>query len=91
MIFVSPQRCDVLMFYWGRGWTPRDGLYGIANQLVDLGLDLHGPISIPELSTFDPEVHTIPIMCSIDCFSVTEKSKLLSNSCKFFIKFFGVK
>ncbi len=91
-IFVSPQRCgDVLMFCWGHGWTPRDGLYGIADQSVDPGLDLHGPISIPELSTLDPKVRTIPIVCSIDCFSVTGRSKLLSNSCKFFIRFFEVK
>jgi hypothetical protein len=37
----------------GRGCTPRDGLYGIADQLIDPGLGLHGPIGIPELSTFD--------------------------------------
>jgi hypothetical protein len=41
-----------------RGWTPRDGLYDIADQLIDPGLGLHGPIGIPELSTFDPENQT---------------------------------
>jgi len=71
------------MFFSGRGWTPRDGLYGIADRSIDPGLGLHGPIGIPELSTLDPEVRTIPIMCSIDCFSVTWRSKLfqvLANS-----------
>ncbi len=79
------------MFCWGRGWTPRDGLYGIADRLIDPGFGLHGPIGILELSTLDLEVCTIPIVCSIDCFSMTGRSKLLSSSCKFFITFFGVK
>jgi hypothetical protein len=42
----------------GREWTPRDGLYGIADQLIDPGLGLHEPIGIPELSTFDHENQT---------------------------------
>ncbi len=41
-----------------RGWTPHDRLHGIANQLIDLGLGLHGPIGIPELSTLDPKNQT---------------------------------
>ncbi len=41
-----------------RGWTPRDGLYGIADQLINLDLSLHGPIGIPELSTLDLENQT---------------------------------
>jgi hypothetical protein len=45
---------DVLL--WGRGWTPRDELYGIANQLIDAGLGLHEPIGIPELSTFNAQL-----------------------------------
>jgi hypothetical protein len=42
----------------GRGCTPRDGLYGIADQLIDPGLGLQGPIGIPELFTFNPENQT---------------------------------
>jgi len=53
-IFVSPQSCgDVFMFCSGRGWTPRDGLYGIADRSIDPNLGLHGPIGIPELSTLN--------------------------------------
>ncbi len=82
MIFISPQRCgDVPMFCLGREWTPRDELYGNADRLIDPGLGLHGPIGIPELSTLNLEVRTIPIVCSIDYFSVTGKSKqVLANS-----------
>jgi hypothetical protein len=58
----SSQRCgDVAMFCLGHGWTPRDGLYGITDQSIDLGLGLHEPISILELSTLDPEMCTIHI------------------------------
>ncbi len=46
----------------GRGWTPRDGLYGIADQLIDLGLVLHGPIGILELSTFNLQLCMILIV-----------------------------
>jgi hypothetical protein len=60
-----------MMFCLGREWTPHDGLYGIADRSIDPGLGLHGPISIPELSTLDPEVRTIPIVCNIDCFFET--------------------
>jgi hypothetical protein len=42
---------DVLL--WGHGWTPRDKLYGIVDQLIDPSLGLHEPIGIPKLSTFD--------------------------------------
>jgi hypothetical protein len=41
-----------------RGWTPRDGLYGIVDQLIDPGLGLHGPIGIPKLFTLNPENQT---------------------------------
>jgi hypothetical protein len=41
------------MFYLGRGWTPRDELYGIADQSINPDLGLHEPIGILELSTFD--------------------------------------
>jgi hypothetical protein len=64
------------MFCSGCGWTLRDGLYGIAYRSIDSGLGLHGPIGILELSTLDPEVRTIPIVCSIDCFFVIGRSKL---------------
>jgi hypothetical protein len=59
----------------GRGWTPRDELYGIADQLIDAGLGLHKPIGIPELSTFDLQVCMIPIVYSTDCFSVMGRSR----------------
>jgi hypothetical protein len=56
-IFASPQRCgDVPMFCLGRGWTPHDELYDIADQLINPGFGLHEPIGIPELSTLDLEV-----------------------------------
>jgi hypothetical protein len=64
-------------FYVGRGWTPRDKLYGIVDQLIDVGLGLHKLIGIPELSTFNLQVCMIPIICSIDCFFVTGR-------CRFF-------
>jgi len=55
-IFVSRQRCgDVLMFCSGRGWTPRDGLYGIVDHSIDPDLGLHGPIGILELFTLNPK------------------------------------
>jgi hypothetical protein len=76
---------------FGRGWTSRDELYGIADQSIDPGLGLHEPIGIPELSTFDPKVRTIPIVCSINCFSMTGRSKffqVLANSSSGFL---GVK
>jgi hypothetical protein len=41
-----------------RGWTPRDGLYGIADQLIDPSLGLQGPIGIPVLSTLNLENQT---------------------------------
>jgi hypothetical protein len=71
------------MFCSGRGWTPRDGLYGIADRSIDPNLRLHEPIGIPELSTLDPEVRTIPIVCNIDYFFTTRRFKLfqvLANS-----------
>jgi len=49
------------MFCSRRGWTPRDELYGITDQLIDLDLVLHKPIGILELSTFDLEVCMIPL------------------------------
>jgi hypothetical protein len=41
------------MFCLGRGWTPRDELYGIVDQPIDPDLGLHEPIGILELSTLD--------------------------------------
>jgi hypothetical protein len=68
---------DLLMFCWGRGWTPRDELYGITDQSIDPGLGLHKPIGIPELSTLDPEVCIIPIFYNTDCFSMTGRYEFL--------------
>jgi hypothetical protein len=65
---------DVL---FGRGWTLRDGLYGIANRSIDSGLHLHGPIDNFELSTLDPKVRTIPIVYSTYSFSITMRHKFL--------------
>jgi hypothetical protein len=47
----SSMRSIPKVFCLGRGWTPRDELYGIADQSIDPGLRLHKPIGIPELST----------------------------------------
>jgi hypothetical protein len=49
------------MFCLGRGWTPRDELYGITDQSIDPDLGLHEPIGIPELSTLDLEECMIPL------------------------------
>jgi hypothetical protein len=65
------------MFCSGHGWTPRDELYGIADQSIDPDLGLHEPIGILELSTFNPEVCMIPIIYNIDCFSVTGRYEFL--------------
>jgi len=53
------------MFCLGRGWTPRDELYGIVDQSIDLGFSLHEPIGILELSTLDPKVCMIPIITAL--------------------------
>jgi len=50
---------DVSMFSSGHEWTPRDELYNIANQSIDLDLGLHEPIGIFELSTFDCLQHRL--------------------------------
>jgi len=50
----------LLLFCVGRGWTPRDKLYGITDQSIDLDLDLYKPIDILEASTFDLQVCMIP-------------------------------
>jgi hypothetical protein len=50
---------DVSMFSSGREWTPRDELYNIANQSIDLNLGLHEPIGILELSTFNCLQHRL--------------------------------
>ncbi len=59
------------MFCLGRGWTPDDELYGIADQSINPGLGLHEPVGIPEVSTLHPEVCIIPIFYSTDYFSMT--------------------
>jgi len=79
----------LLMFCLGRGWTPRDELYGIADQLIDPGLGLHGPIGIPELSTFDVEVWMIPIVYSVDCFYVTGKYRFFEVLVNYSFSFWG--
>jgi len=65
------------MFCSGRGWTPRDELYGIADQSIDLDLGLHELIGIPKLSTLNLEVCMIPIFYSTDCFSMTGRYEFL--------------
>jgi hypothetical protein len=65
------------MFCLGRGWTPRDKLYGIADQSIDPSLGLHEPIGILELSTLNPEMSMIPIIYSTDCFSVMGRYEFL--------------
>jgi hypothetical protein len=66
-----------LVFCLGHGWTPREELYGIADQSINLGLGLQEPIGISELSTLDLEVCMIPIVCNIDYFFVTGRYKFL--------------
>ncbi len=45
---------DILaMFCLGCGSTPRDELYGITDQSIDLDLGLYEPIGICKVSTFD--------------------------------------
>jgi len=78
-------------FYVGRGWTPRDELYGIVDQSIDPDLSLHEPIDISELSTFDVKVCMIHIAYNTDCFSFDGKIQILWNSYKLFILFLGVK
>jgi hypothetical protein len=48
------------MFCLGRGWMPRDKLYDITNQSIDLDLGLYEQIGIPEASTLDLQVCMIP-------------------------------
>jgi hypothetical protein len=43
------------MFCSARGSTLREEPYGLADQLIDLGLGLHEPTGIHEVSTFDPK------------------------------------
>ncbi len=66
----------LLMFYLGHEWTPHDELYDIADQLIDPNFGLHQSIGILELSTFDLEVWMIPIVYSIDYFSMTGRYKI---------------
>jgi len=65
------------VFCLGHWWTPRDELYDIADQLINPDLGLHGPIGIPELSTFDLQVCMIRIVYNTYSFFVTRKHKLL--------------
>jgi hypothetical protein len=82
--------CSILkVFCLGRWWTPRDGLYGIADQSIDPGLGLHGPIGIPELSTFDLKVCMIRIVYNIYSFSVTRRHKLLHVLANYSSGFWG--
>jgi hypothetical protein len=50
----------LLIFCVGRGWTPRDELYGITDQSIDLDLDLYEPIDIPEAFTLTLQMCMIP-------------------------------
>ncbi len=59
------------MFCLGRGWTPHDKLYGIADQSIDSGFGLHEPSGILKLSTLDPKVCMIPIIYSTNYFFMT--------------------
>ncbi len=77
------------MFCSGCGWTPRDELYGIADQSIDPGLGLHGPIGIPKLSTFDLKVCMIRIIYSTYSFSVTRRHKLLHVMANCSLGFWG--
>jgi hypothetical protein len=73
-----PSMCSILkVFCLGRWWTPRDRLYGIVKHSIDPGLGLHGPIGIPELSTFDLQVCMIRIVYITYSFFVTRRHKLL--------------
>ncbi len=65
-------------FIVGRGWTPRDELYDIEDQLIDPGFGLYEPIGIPELSTFDLQLCMIPIISNN--FFVTGLYKFLQAS-----------
>jgi hypothetical protein len=86
MIFVSPQRCgDLSMFCLGHEWTLRDKLYGIADRSIDFGFDLHEPIAISELSTFDSKVRMIPFVYSTDCFSMIGRYKSFQVLVKEFV------
>ncbi len=67
---------DVLL--GGHGWTPRDELYGIADQLIAPGLGLHEQIGIPELSTFDAQL--CMIFTVSNSFFVTGLYKFLQAS-----------
>ncbi len=44
----------------GRGWTPWDESYGLADRSIDLNLSLYEPIGSHEVSTFDPKTKTSP-------------------------------
>jgi len=77
------------VFCLGRWWTPRDRLYGIADQSIDPGLGLHGPIGILELSTFDLQVYMIRIVYNTYSFSMTRKHKLLHVLANYSLGFWG--
>jgi hypothetical protein len=70
-------RSILKVFCLGRWLTPRDELNDIVDQSIDPDLGLHGPIGIPKLSTFDPQVCMIRIVYSTYSFSVTRRHKLL--------------
>jgi hypothetical protein len=53
-------RNNLLMFCLGRGWTPRDELYGITNESIDPDFGLYEPISIPKASSLDLQMCMIP-------------------------------
>jgi hypothetical protein len=57
----SSMRRVLQVFCFRRWWTPRDELYGIANQWINPGLGLHEPIGILELFTLNSK----EIMCRL--------------------------
>jgi len=56
----SSVRDNLLMFCLRRGWTPRDELYDITDQLIHPDLGLYEPIGILEVSTLDFQMCMIP-------------------------------
>jgi len=76
-MWQSSMRNILKVFCLGRWWTPRDGLYGIADQSIDPDLGLHRPMGIPELFTFNLKVCMIRIVYSTYSFFVTRRHKFL--------------
>jgi hypothetical protein len=88
-MWQSSMHSILKVFCLGRWWTPRDGLYGIADQSIDSSFGLHGPIGIPELSTFDLQVCMIRIVYITYSFFVTRKHKFLHVLANYSLGFWG--